>query len=711
MLNDTKRGKILGALSALALTGLYGQAAHAQFAVKKCTEITAPSGSDAQIAQICGSVTDPVVAEDMDGAERGYAFFHAANAQARLNNPVAAADLVTRSYSNLTDASPSLALAPIKERPRSKKKAKVWDDKNAEKSAFKFNRTMLKARSLQTLASRFASGQIGTSDTTQCSDEASCIDSAINFLAGQEAVLTPFKVPASAKEGPQVDAFNFLKAELIEARNRGSDRANALAAYKVVMDGNSGSPEESKARAKIEVLGIELGNAARVSTSGPVSEQALSDAVGFYEKALAANPASLPALLGKGSANLERASLSNVSDASRRAYYGEAVTTFDTASRSVPAGGVGYGAASYELGNAKTAWANYLENLPPRTETDRVKLAALRKEAVTNYEAAVAASPAEAPYLRGLATAYNANGEKPKAVVAYRKAIAALLGSSAGAAWDVPSNETDRKAFATRVSSLPKPDQKFISSALLDLGATTGETADILLAAKLADSTSVKPALKLAELYAKSNASAARQEIAYVLAKSEQSPGIVRDGMEEDRAAAYFLRSELGARPTPTAEAINDADNALKIQPSNPGYANWACVVRILAGGDYVRGTNISSGCVGLIGDEREVLRGMFLLRVAALAPASQKQAYRNQAQTVFGQGNTRLGANADYRAKTGDFPWWTQGKEATKLRALLLYGEAAAITCAGAPWNPDFTPAERDLAASFFIWHNANAC
>ncbi len=709
-MNDLKPVKVWEVLSVLVLVGLCAPLAHAQLAASKCIDIAEPSGAPAEIAQVCGRFTDPVVAEPYNGSQRGFAYFHAANANARLNNPVIAADLVAKSYANLTDASPSLT--PAGKRPSGRAKGKAWDERVARQNAFKFNRTILRASSLRKVADMFASGQVGPGDTNLCSDKASCIDTAIDFLNTQSGVIQPYAATATKPEGPQVDQFHFLKAELIEARNRASDKADALSAYEMVMAGNSGSAEEAGAKAKVEALGIELGNSARSSDPAKNTIQSLADSERFYNRALGANPGSSAALIGKGETNLAMASLAGVSGTDRRAYYTEAVRAFGAASTSSAAGSAASGAAAYHLGKSKTAWADYLATVEPKIPADTVKHDDLRREAIAHYEAAVATSPTEAAYLRGLASAYKAKGEPQNADIAYRKAIAALLGSSAGAAWDVPRTENDRNVFTNLVKALPKADQEFISAALLDLAGTTGASADVLLAAKAADKTAVKPALQLAKLYARSgNTSSARIEIADVLKNSELSAGVVKRGMEADRAEAYFIRSQLASSPVPTVESINDADNALKLQPADAAYANWACVVRIMRGGDYVKGANTGSGCVGLIGQERDLLRGMFLLRAAQQGPANQKQFLRGQAQQVFAQGDSRLKQDDGYAAMSGIFPWWKGNAEAAKLRPLLLYGQAVAIACSGPPQNPDINQTELDRAVQFYTWHNAKDC
>ena len=576
----------------------------------------------------------------------------------------------------------------------------------ALRSDFIYRRTMLHGQVHRDLAEAHAGNRVPPGTAVPCANAGDCAEAALARLEADQGFL-------NLTPGAAASNYHMLRGDLLRHSRRPNAQASALAAYSQAAESGRDLPQEAAAKARAENLALALGGDA--APEGASAGQ-LANAISFYDQALRVNPNSLPALMGKGKAFAALGGMGSRDEASRRSDYASAVSTFAAAITAAGSDQAGLAQAYVQSGLARSNWAGFLGTRPGGA--GNAEAAQLRELAAGDFRQALSAGGNQFEILEPLAGVLGVGGGASEELKTVNLAvIKAALNLPAGASWTVPANQAERDAFRGQVGALPQNRRDAIARALIGLGP---DQENNLLAAEIAAPLLVGPPLQLAELYTRrQNTQPALTRIGKVLELTQQSAaGVAKAGMEADRARAHFLRSRI--RFTSQAAGnlvVEDADNALRLMPGEAVYANWACAARIVAGGDFVRGAAVNSGCAGLATEEREALRGMFMLRAAQHATrAADRREFLNQAQLAFRGGDARLSDLGEvYRTRLGQFDWGPDNQETKRLRSILRYGEAVAVACSGGTTSVflQLSGDETKHAKDFFIWHrvDVDAC
>lgn len=558
---------------------------------------------------------------------------------------------------------------------------------------------MLSGLTYSGLAEAHAANRMPPGLAVACPNTGDCAETGLARLEADQALL--------GLSGAKASNFHVLRGDLLRNSRRPNAEASALAAYAQAAEAGRGLAQEGAANARLEALALALGAGAGAgSTPGQ-----LANAISFYDQVLRVNPASLKALMGKGQAYAALADISSRDEAGRRSDYASAVNTFSAAASAAGADQASLAEVYVQSGLARANWARLLSSR--QSGASNGDAAQLRQLAAGDFRRALDAGGNRFDILEPLAGVLSEGGGEAELQEVNRRVIISALDLPVGASWTVPANPAERSAFRLQVDALAQNRRAAIARALIGLGPNEENN---LLAAEIAAPWLVGPPMQLAELYAsRQNPEGALPRIDTVLQLTAQSHGVVRPGMETYRARAHFLRSRIRfASEASGSLVVEDADNALRLLPGEAIYANWSCAARIVAGGEFVRGAAaVNSGCSGLATGEREALRGMFLLRAAQhAARADQQRQLRNQAQLAFRGGDARLSDLGDaYRTHAGAFDWGPEGDGPKRLRSILRYGEALAVSCSGSDQFPQLNAEEINHARAFFAWHRVADC
>lgn len=720
MTNRVFQGLVAAGLMAL----LAGPMAMAETAWSDvCLDMPRVDAPAADTAEQCLSITMRPDSYLLSDPDKAIALFHAARANLELGQGKdveklkLAASQIARSLSELPNG--SAYFSDVRNADPGSKACRKRDRKcNAKVEAwkvaadrFRFDRAVLNARALKELGTALHNNPAAGLDAV-CDSKPSCLEAALESMIKQSSVTRPFEAGVRQKdapEGPEVAQFKLLRAELLETRGGIADRPEALGVYQTIMDSDAASAESAAARIKVETLALSLAEAAIPEKSRPATVQNLREGLRYYQQALDANPVSFSAARGKATALQALATQTNMADSDRRNYFQLAEAAWEAAL--TLATGAERADVSFALATTRTSLADHIGSLSPRTLQDDRRRQGLLQDAVRHYEDAARIKPS-GDYLLALADSRVAMGQPADAYRDYRAAIGSFLNQTDPRAWQVPTNDDERDEFRATVrrADFPSEQRASIARALLNLELTENN----LLAAEIADDQGLVSSMKLAEFYLEKQRKAeAAQRLDKVILKSRNSDGVILAGYEADRARAFYLRSRL-LQPSrdiePTARNVSDADAAYLLEPGNQEYKNWACLIRILRGREYVEGDRFGAGCAGLAGNERELLRGMFLLRAAQFASGQRQRDLRNEARAVFRGGDDRLKTETNYDTLSAEFELMN-GKTDIPLRSLLLYGVARAGSCSGVSETPDITQKDLNEAADFFAHFAVASC
>lgn len=188
-------------------------------------------------------------------------------------------------------------------------------------------------------------------------------------------------------------------------------------------------------------------------------------------------------------------------------------------------------------------------------------------------------------------------------------------------------------------------------------------------------------------LYAAAEHGAAREQFQRALAET---------GWHEARADAYFFLSAIDLQLGQSA--IVNADQAMAAGGGSP-YREQACLARIAAGGQAVKGKAALPACAG-----NDLLVGLFYLRHAQLSTTAK-----------IANESRRLAQDAFARAQASkDVLGTSPASEALRVSDLADLGIAVALGCSSAaglnvPVNLD--PVTLEKAKAYFSLHRAYAC
>ncbi len=676
------------------------------------------------MAETCRNVaSDP----SLKGDEAALAFFHAARAYQASGDARQAVSLARESLDRLPNRHQLLTTPPRGLRTEAQA---AW---RARSNRFQFDRAMLLANAYLALAEEIDNGPIYAESAILCRDRQDCLTRALSTLNAERAILVPFEEATPAGASPEANAFHLLRGQVYEARAFGSDADSAINDYETVVAAMPARPDDPslpQARTRLETLAVRLGNEAAAGDAARDAQMALR----FFDRALAANPRSVPALAGKGAAAYTLAQRRETDAQQRRSYYLTATQAYEAIAAESRSPDEARAQAQFRLGETATAWAVFLEGLRNPTAADRAEIPRLRARAVSYFEAAVADAPdapSQAVALEALAQAYRANGQYAEAGQGYRLRIAQLLGQSD---WTVPGDPDETAAFRSQVAALPGVSaRRDLIARLLDLASVREaelaelgplqvsngpRVVDILLAAEAASEAGgsgnalIAPQLKLAEYFLDSgDHAAAERRLANVIASTATSSGLPTPTLEDERARAFYLRSRAEAMRLGTGVSENGvrwAEEAVKLEGSRPEYRTQACLAHILRGGEAVTEPGSESWCSGSPGPEGHLLRGMFYLRYAQYAPSGA--GLRDTAQFAFNQGLDDMNASPDPDASPR-FGWPTVSRTPPSLRTLLTYGRAKAISCGGVSTTVDLPGSEIARAEDFFQDYRVASC
>jgi hypothetical protein len=469
----------------------------------------------------------------------------------------------------------------------------------------------------------------------------------------------------------------YQRAAAYQNRASGTlDFNNAIDGFATIAEGGAGVDASLRENARLNLIDAAVKAGANELRPETSDSPAAQRAVALYEKALKFDPRNLDLNLGLGDARLIIARAAAAPDkaawfARARDAYSEALNAGPTGPK-LQAANAGLGRAARGLGQLREAIGFY-------------KAAAGNDLRITSE-----LGETQVEYARSL----NDGAEKQ---AAYRDA------------------ETTYRNLQ-RQPGLPAAAKAAILITLADVqGQQPNRVADVratLLEALAADPGSVGSRLQLAKNYfTQSMFGEAENHFLQVVSATGGANGAPPPGQAKMKADAYYYLSLIKARGgTASKEAVDYADQAVRVGGSESPYREQACVAHILRGGTSVADSN-SIWCAGSDQPEGLLLRGMFYLRHAQYAPAAAKSISRDAAKFALEQGlreATRAGAPAP---KPLSFTWPGSTATPPAVRDLLEYGTGVVEGCAGLSAQVDLTQAQYDAASAFYSFYKVNDC
>lgn len=468
----------------------------------------------------------------------------------------------------------------------------------------------------------------------------------------------------------------FQRATAFQNRAGGTlDFNNAIDGFATIAEGGAGIDPTLRENARRNLIDAAVKAGANELKPETSDSPAAQRAVALYEKALRFEPKHLDLNIGLGDARLVIARAAAGPDkaawfARARDAYAEALAAGPTGPK-LQAVNAGLGRAARGLGQLREAIGFYK--------------AAAGNDIKINSEL----GETQVEYARSL----NEGAERQ---TAYKDA-----------------EQTYRNLL--RQPGLPAASKASILITLADVqGQQPNRVEDVratLLEALAADPGSVSSRLQLARNYfTQSMFGEAETHFLQVVSATGGANGAPPPGQAKLKADAYYYLSLIKARGgAASKEAVDYADQAVRVGGSESPYREQACVAHILRGGASVADNN-SIWCAG--GDDPQglLLRGMFYLRHAQYAPAAAKSISRDAAKFALEQG-LRETNRAGAAAKQLSFAWPGSTAVPPSVRDLLEYGTGVVEGCAGLSASVDLTQAQYDAASSFYSFYKVNEC
>jgi tetratricopeptide (TPR) repeat protein len=468
----------------------------------------------------------------------------------------------------------------------------------------------------------------------------------------------------------------FQRATAYQTRASGTlDFNNAIDGFALIAEGGAGVDATLRENARRNLIDAAVKAGANELRPDTSDSPAAQRAVALYEKALKFDPRNLDLNIGLGDARLIIARAAAAPD--QAAWFARARDAYAEALNAGPTGpklqlvNAGLGRATRGLGQLRESIGFYK--------------AAAGNDIKINSEL----GETQVEYARGL----NEGAEKQ---TAYKDA-----------------EQTYRNLL--KLPGVPAASKASILITLADVqGQQPNRVADVratLLEALAADPGSVGSRLQLAKNYfTQSMFGEAEGHFLQVVSATGGANGAPPPGQAKFKADAYYYLSMVKARGgAASKEAVDYADQAVRVGGSESPYREQACVAHILRGGASVADNN-SIWCAG--GDDPQglLLRGMFYLRHSQYAPATAKSISRDAAKFAFEQG-LREANRAGATPKPLSFTWPGSSATPPAVRDLLEYGTGVVEGCAGLSAQVDLTQAQYDAASSFYSFYKVNEC
>jgi hypothetical protein len=467
----------------------------------------------------------------------------------------------------------------------------------------------------------------------------------------------------------------FQRAAAYQGRAGGTlDFNNAIDGFATIAEGGPGVDATLRENARRNLIDVAVKAGAAELRQEAGDSPAAQRAVALYEKALKFDAKNLDLNIGLGDARLIIARAA--AEADKASWYARARDAYAEAASAGPAGAqlqlvnAGLGRSTRGLGQLRESIGYY-------------------KAAGSDIKVVSELGQTQVEYARSLKDGAEKQAAYRDAETTYRNLL--------------------------RQTGLPAASKASILITLADVqGQQPNRVADVratLLEALAADPTSVGSRLELAKNYfAQSIFGDAETHFLKVVSDTGGANGPPPPGQTRMKADAYYYLSLIKARSgAASKDAVDYADQAVRVGGSESPYREQACVAHILRGNASVSDNN-SIWCAG--GDDPQglLLRGMFYLRHAQYAPPAAKSISRDAAKFAFEQG-LREANRAGATAKPLSFTWPGSAATPPAVRDLLEYGTGVVEGCAGLSAQVDLNQTQYDAASSFYSFYKVNEC
>lgn len=617
-----------------------------------CTSFASP-GLSAAIAADCINRADD---SDLSGRQSALAYYHAAVAYNDANQFAEAAAALDASFEEISANDTWLTTPPA---GQSQAERDAWIDSRA---GFRLGRAVQSAIAYQALAARYEAGA-NLPPASICSDRMDCLSKALSRMSGAQGALSAFAATATTPPAAAYDNYYLQLARLHAARGTPADSEPAISAYQEIM------ARQPAARSELAALTSKLGSAA--SERDDAGSATL--AIRYFDIARQADPTAFKPELGLGNVYLRLGQAGNdiVQYQTAEAAFTRALSKASTTSEEA--------SAYVGRGSARDAIAS-LQGTS-------------REAALADFQEASSRASSGDVYLV-LANAYKDQGNWAKADTDYRKAINALKSEGAASA-DVIS-----EAYLDHAHVLEK------------LGtASTAEIRSLYTNAVTADPNSAVPLMARAQFDIEAGNWAMAEADLKRIATSNSRSGL--QDVVSYKPMANSLLADLYASKSPPdyATAMKYADEAIRLDGTNPKYRTEACLARILRGRDGVWADDAEATC-NLGTDANELLvRSMFAMRRAQYASVANANRIRRDARD---DADDALDAGASGMTDLGWPSRTAPGPARTK--AILLYIQEASLACGGnysfdLPTDEGVTQSEYAQASAFLDAYKSRKC
>lgn len=678
---------------------------HAAPSTAGCLDFSAP---ESQISQQCEAVA---ASPSLKGYEAGIAAFNAARAYlsdastapGASGKFVKAADLLNTSFNRLSDA--ALMSSDRGTLGFSKRDWKKWQ--KAPLTSFRYDRSLAYAAALEGLAN--AAPFVAT---TVCSSRPDCLSKALVRLSNED-IAAPFAPRGSAQGDGRYNEFYYRRGTLHQARGQLADTDQAIDNFKIVL-GSRRSERKADAAQAVEALALAVADENRVR--GGMS---LSQAIKYYSVALGASPGSGRAQLGLGQSYLMLCREATTTPAQRVTDCLSARTAFEAAKGLA---GADQTQVFLGLGESLSVAATELAKVNPGDGN----ILLYTQGSVDAYAQAASGSGGNAKAQLSLANALKAT-QPGRAGEAYRQYVAMELAYPdwIAADWQSPVGPL----FQQKVTTLSSMDDRgSVAEAIMTLyetrAASGGLRKDISLsllnAALAAQPSLIEASLKVGRLHLlpPANWTAANAAFLNVVNATGGATGPPAVGREKERAEAFYelgraeaLKSSTDTRAQTSAAGIKYARDAFSLNGAEARYKKAACLSYIVTFKPTTADPGNASWCSGIGGADGQFLLGMYYLRIAQTAPASQRNALRDEAQGAFILGKGLVPQVAGTSMVAVFESDWPKAPLAMSITTLLEFGRAKAIACNGASVNLALSPADISAASRQFDFFQVGAC
>ena len=595
---------------------------------------------------------------DISGREAALAYYHATVAYNTQGDHAAAANMAQRSFSELSNNDSWLTSPPSSLSDRARD---AW---LSQRRQFQLDRLVQSAKAYKGLAESFGTAG-ATSSSAACTSRNDCLSRAIDRLREGESIAAGLAGGGTVARAPAYDDYYLMLAELYQARANAADIEPAIRAYQSVASSPLTSGQAASARAKLATMTTSLGQEAAKKPTASDAAQAIR----YFNIAREAEPKNVDAILGLAQVQLRLGGSSNDVAQLRNAEstFTEALALAGTDARK---------AAAYSgRGAARDALASLTGSS--------------REGAIEDYAAASQLANSADTFLL-LASACGDRGDWSCADENYTKGIDRLKAEGAPAA---RLSET-LIAHANVRAEMPAYNAGSVRALLQQAVNTNPASPDAVMALARHDMKA-------------GNWADAEAGFKRLVATSVA-------GADTYKAEAYSELSKLtAARPGgDLAQAIDYADEAVKLDSADPVYRRQLCLARIYRGASSVTSSKFAGTCALGSSAESGLLQAMFEMRKAQYSSTNGAASIRRDARDHINSALDRVTSGAridfDWPAKTSQPP--------VKTQAVLLYLREATLACGGnytfnPPQTDGITSADYAAARTFLDFYKSRLC